>query len=180
MHRTPHPQERYRRGCRCGEATGVVIAPGPPSRSKKGRLSTGFLARLIYYKFGLGLPMARIVALLGIEGAHFSYSSLIGALNQLGELISPLAQAIRHHSAADPHLHADETSWKVFVLVEGKTNHRWWLWVFVGEDSVAFCLKPFRSRDVVIEHLGLERSPDGHLCLGKERELLLSSDFYTA
>ena len=174
-----HKRARYLRRCRCAKTAGVLTAPGPPKPIRKGRLSIGFLARLVYYKFGLGFPLARIVALLGAEGAEFSPGSLCGTLSRLGELISPLADAIRHHNAADPHLHADETSWKVFVLVEGKTNHRWWLWVFVGEDSVAFYLKPSRGRDVLIEHLGLETSPEGRLCLPKGRELLLSSDFYT-
>jgi transposase len=174
-----HHRARYRRRCHCVEAVGVVAHPGPPKPIKKGRLSIGFLARLVYYKFGLGFPLSRIVALLSAEGGQFSPSSLIGALDALGPLISPLAEAIRRHNAVDGHLHVDETSWKVFVLVENKTNHRWWLWVFVGSDSVAFHLKPSRGRDVVIEHLGLTRNEDGRLCLPGERELLLSSDFYT-
>lgn len=174
-----HCRARYLRRCRCAQAAGVVTAPSGPKPIGKGRLSIGFLARLVYYKFGLGLPVSRVVALVGSEGAEFSPSSLIGALNQLGGLLSPLAEAIRRHNAADPHLHVDETSWKVFVLVENKSNHRWWLWVFVGKDSVAFHLKPSRGRDVVISHLGLEKNPDGRLCLPGGRELLVSSDFYT-
>ncbi|MGH7189850.1 MAG: IS66 family transposase [Terriglobales bacterium] len=174
-----HKRASYRRRCRCVQTAGVVTAPSPPKPIKKGRLSIGFLARLVYYKFGLGLPLSRIVALLGVEGARFSPSSLAGALNQLGGLISPLAEEIRSHNSADPHLHVDETSWKVFVLVEGKTNHRWWLWVFVGNDSVAFYLKPSRGRDVAIEHLGLEKNDDGRLELPGGRELLLCSDFYS-
>ena len=34
----------------------------------------------------------------------------------------------------------------------GKTGYRWWLWVFLGEDTVAFRLDPTRSHDV----------PEGH------------------
>ena len=151
-----HERARYRRTCRCAEPVGIVTAPSPPKPIRKGRLSIGFLVRLVYYKFGLGLPASRVVALLGAEGAQFSCSSLVGALDQLGGLISALADAVRHHNAAGPHLHADETSWKVFVLLEGKTNRRWWLWVFVGKDSVAFSLTPLRGRDVVISCLGLE------------------------
>ncbi len=177
--RRVHVRRRYRRGCRCEEATGIVAAPGDPKPIPKGRLSVGFLARLVHYKFGLGLPLARIVALLASEGARFSPGSLIGSLDRLGELLHPLAEAIREHNGADTHLHVDETSWKVFVVVEGKTGYRHWVWVFVGQDSVAFYLKPSRGRDVVIEHLGLVEDETGRLVLPHGQELLLSSDFYT-
>ena len=177
--RRVHVRRRYRRGCRCEEATGIVTAPGGPKPIPKGRLSVGFLARLVHYKFGLGFPLARIVALLACEGARFSPGSLVGSLDCLGELLGPLAEAIREHNANDTHLHVDETSWKVFVLVEGKTNYRHWVWVFVGKDSVAFYLKPSRGRDVVIEHLGLVEDETGRLVLPHGQELLLSSDFYT-
>ena len=177
--RRVHVRRRYRRGCRCEEATGIVTAPGGPKPIPKGRLSVGFLARLVYYKFGLGLPLARIIALLACEGARFSPGSLIGSLDRLGDLLHPLAEAIREHNGTDTHLHVDETSWKVFVLVEGKTSYRHWVWVFVGQDSVAFYLKPSRGRDVVIEHLGLVADETGRLVLPHGQELLLSSDFYT-
>jgi transposase len=177
--RRVHVRHSYRRRCRCERAAGIVIAPGGPKPIAKGRLSVGFLARLVYYKFGLGLPLARIIALLASEGAQFSPASLTGSLDRLGELLHPLAEAIRQHNGADTHLHVDETSWKVFVLVEGKTNYRHWVWVFVGKDSVAFYLKPSRGRDVVIEHLGLVRDDTGRLALPRDGELLLSSDFYT-
>jgi hypothetical protein len=48
----------------------------------------------------------------------------------------PLAAAIREHNRQSVHLHADDTSWPVFRLVQGKDNHYWWLWTFVGPDSV--------------------------------------------
>lgn len=173
-----HRRKAYRRRCSCDKVPGIVAAPLVPKPIPKGRLSIGFLARLVFYKYGLGLPLARVVALLGAEGAAFAPGSLIGSLDRLGALLRPFADAIRAHNAASSHLHVDETSWKVFVLVPGKTNYRHWIWVFVGVDSVAFYLKPSRGRDVVVSHLGLV--PDGkRLCLPGGGELLLSSDFYT-
>ena len=174
-----HRRKRYRRGCSCKKAPGIVSAPPPAKPILKGRLSIGFLARLVFYKYGLGLPLARIVALLRAEGAQFSPGSLVGSLDRAGELLAPLANAIRAHNATSSHLHVDETSWKVFVLVPGKKNHRHWIWVFVGVDSVAFYLKPSRGRDVVVAHLGLVEDDSGRLGLPGGGELLLSSDFYT-
>ena len=133
----------------------------------------------MFYKYGLGLPLARIVALLSAEGAQFSPGSLVGSLDRVAKLLSPLADAIRSHNATSSHLHVDETSWKVFVLVPGKKNFRHWIWVFVGSDSVAFYLKPSRGKDVVVAHLGLEEDDSGRLVLPGGGELVLSSDFYT-
>ena len=42
----------------------------------------------------------------------------------------------------------------VFIDQEGKTGHRWWLWVFLGKDTVAFRLDPHRSHDVPETHFG--------------------------
>jgi len=56
------------------------------------------------------------------------------------------------HSAQADFAQADETRWLVFIEYEGKVGHRWWLWVFLTEDSVVFRLDPSRSHDV----------PEGH------------------
>ncbi len=153
------------------QAPGIVAARLPPKPLPKVRSSIGFLARLVFNKYGLGLPLARIIALLGAEGAAFAPGSLIGSLNRLG--------AGGLHNASSSHLHVDETSWKVFVLVPGKTNYRHWIWVFVGVDSVAFYLKPLRCKNVVVAHLGLIPDEEGRLCLPEGGELLVSNDFYT-
>jgi transposase len=47
---------------------------------------------------------------------------------------------------------ADETRWMVFIDQEGKTGHCWWLWVFVGKDTVVFRLDPHRSHDIPEDH----------------------------
>ncbi len=48
----------------------------------------------------------------------------------------------------------DEIRRMVFVEVEGKTGYRWWLWVVITEDTVAFLLEPTRSAEVPRTHLG--------------------------
>jgi transposase len=40
----------------------------------------------------------------------------------------------------------------VFITHRAKTGHRWWLWVFLGEDTVAFRLDPTRSHEVPQGH----------------------------
>ena len=173
-----HVRPTYRRGCDCEAAKGIVAAPPPDKVVPRGRLSAGFLAYLLVAKFSLGLPVTRICAWLAMEGASFAPSSLVGALHAIGPLIAPLAGAIRVHNAASPHLHMDETSWKVFEVTEGKTGYRWWCWIFVGNDSTAFVIKPGKGADVAAAHLGIDLSVETPTLPGGAT-LLASSDFAT-
>lgn len=50
----------------------------------------------------------------------------------------------------------DETRWMVFVEVEGKANHRWYLWVVITSDTAVYLLEPTRSAAVPREHLGTD------------------------
>ena len=55
----------------------------------------------------------------------------------------------------------------VFIDLEGKTGYRWWLWVFLGEDTVVFRLDPTRSHEVPEGHFPARpRGADGRPLLG--------------
>lgn len=72
----------------------------------------------------------------------------------------------------------DETSWKVFEVTEGKTGYRWWCWIFAGNDSTAFVIKPGKGADVAADHLGIDLSAESPILPGGAT-LLASSDFAT-
>jgi hypothetical protein len=174
--RIVHRRLRYRRCCQCpGPRT--VIAPPPPNPVPKGRLTAGFLARLLYQKHVLGLPVHRIVRALAAGGLGLAEGTVSGALKSVADLLVPLEDAIGARNARAVHVHADETSWRVFEQAEGKEGHRWWLWVFIADDTVVFRMDPTRSTAVLERHFGIDRA-DGALAEG--RRLLLSTDFYTA
>jgi len=173
--RVLHRRRRYTKTCRC-KGKGVVVAPVPPKPIRKGLFSSQFLARLIFEKYVLGRPLERIVTALRAEGLEIAKGSLVGALRAVSLLLDPLDQAIRARNAAACHLHIDETSWQVFEEVEGKANHRWWLWVFVSVDTICFDIDPTRSSSVLERHLGIDFSAKS---LPPGRSLLVSSDFYT-
>jgi len=48
--------------------------------------------------------------------------------------------------------HNDESRWKVYILIEGKNNHNWWLWVTRSPHVVYFTISSTRSASVPIEH----------------------------
>jgi transposase len=152
-----HRRRKYRRTCRC-DTKGVLCAPGAAKPIPKGLFSTQFLARLLHEKYVLGRPLERICATLCAEGLAVSKGSLTGALRAVSDLLAPLDVAIRDRNAQAAHLSIDETSWRVFEDLEGKANHRWWLWVFIAADTVLFHIDPTRSAKVLEHHLGVDIS----------------------
>jgi transposase len=62
-------------------------------------------------------------------------------------LFRPVYDALLARNAQSAFAQADETRWMVFIELEGKTGHRWWLWVFLGADTVVFRLDPTRSHE---------------------------------
>ncbi len=178
VRRVRHRRPRYRRTCRCpGRA--IVQAPPPPKVIPKGMFTVGFIVHLVILKYEVGLPVQRVVTLLAMEGLELSPGTLVGVMGAVAELLKPLARAIREHNRQSAYLHADETSWPVFVPVQGKDNHCWWLWVFVGPDSVCYLIKPRRASSVVAEHLGIDLdSPRPALPHGEG--MILHSDRYSA
>ena len=175
--RIVHRRMRYRRACTCpGQRT--VTAPPAPNPIPKGRFTAAFCARLLYLKFVLGLPVHRIVKMLAAEGLAVSEGTLAGVLKSLAALLVPLETAIRARSAAATQVRADETTWRVYEQVEDKTGHKWWLWVFISEDTVVFRMDPTRSNSVVDTHFGITDSDRKAGVLPDGRRLVLSSDFF--
>lgn len=174
--RIVHRRRSYRRTCSC-TAPGIVTAPLPPKPVAKGRFTSMFLARLMVEKYVWGRPLCRIGGALASEGFDVAQGSLVGALKACTTLLEPLDAAIRERNGAAGHLHVDETSWKVFEDLEGKDNHRWWLWVFAAADTTVFAIEPSRSTKVLRDHLGID--VDATVLEG-DRRLLISSDFFTA
>jgi hypothetical protein len=157
-----------------------VTAPGPPKAIGKGLFSNGFLAMLFTERFAAGRSMNSLVTGLARQGADIAPGTLAGACAQAGALLAPLEEAIAARSRGSWHLHADETTWRVFTPREGDGPAKWWLWVFLGPDTVCFVMDPTRSGAVLARHAGIDEDT-GQLAAGEDggpRRLVISSDFY--
>ena len=86
----------------------------------------------------------------------------------------------RHRASVRPY------TWRVFAPREDSEGAqptgsvRWWLWVFIGADTVCFVMDPTRSGAVLARHAGIDEKtgqlrPDAD---GGPRRLVISSDFY--
>ena len=61
-----------------------------------------------------------LVTGLARQGAEISPATLAGTCAQAGALLVPLADAITERSRGSWHLHADETTWRVFAPRDGE------------------------------------------------------------
>ncbi len=174
-----HCRRRYQRECSC-RVPGTVMAPGPPKAIGKGLFSNGFIAMLFTERYVAGRSMNSLVKGLARQGADVSPATLAGTCAQAGALLVPLAEAVTARSRDSWHLHADETTWRVFAPREGDGPAKWWLWVFIGPDTVCFVMDPTRSGAVLARHAGIDERT-GQLTRhedGGPRRLVISSDFY--
>ena len=63
---------------------------------------------------------------------------------------------------------------------DGSGPAKWWLWVFIGPDTVCFVMDPTRAGAVLARHAGIDEET-GQLTAdedGGPRSLVISSDFY--
>jgi transposase len=174
-----HCRRRYKRKCEC-EGPATVMAPGPPKAIGKGLFTNGFTAMLLVERFEAGRSANSLVKSLARQGAEISPATLAGTVAQAGRLLAPVEDAIAARNRDSWHLHADETSWRVFCPDGGDGPAKFWLWVFIGTDTVSFVMDPTRSGEVLARHAGLDRET-GQLLPhedGGPRRLVLSTDFY--
>lgn len=154
LFRRIHKRTRYVPTCDCQLASGIVTAPCPPKLIPKGMFATSFWVRLLMEKFLFQRPLYRIRKVLALEGLCVSQGTLTGGLRRIGELLQAVHTRILEHSRRANHWKMDETRWLVFEEVEGKEGYRWWLWVVITDDTVAYLLEPTRSAKVPSNHLG--------------------------
>ncbi len=167
---------RYRKNCQCPQLPAIITPPPPPNLIPKGMFTVDFIVKLLMLKFISAVPMNRIVSLLRFEGLRLSNGTLTGVLHEIHPFLEPLYEAIRARNAASDRLKADETSWKIFVEVNGQSVHRWWLWVFISPDTVVYILNPSRSSKVPRHQLKLYQANEEK----STREIILLSDLFSA
>lgn len=161
-------RRRYQRSCSCANGPRTVTAPPAPKLIPKGLLGVSVWVEILLDKFVGHRPTERLLGQWQLLGLDVAPGTVAGGLERLEPLFRPLYDALLARNAASPFAQADETRWMVFVAQEGKAGYRWWLWVFLGEDTVAFRLDPSRSHEV----------PEGHF--PSDARLVLMVDRYSA
>jgi transposase len=79
-------------------------------------------------------------------------------LRRIEPMLRPVYEALLARNRLGGFHQADETRWLVFVLLDGKKGHGWWLWVILGADTVIYLLDSSRGHEVPEAHFGPQAS----------------------
>ena len=145
-------RRRYQRTCSCANCPRTITAAPAPKLIPKGLLGVSVWVEILLDKFFGHRPTERLLSQWRLLGLDVAAGTVADGLKQLEPLFQPLYEALLARNAASAFAQADETRWMVFIDLDGKAGHRWWLWVFLGEDTVVFRLDPTRSHDVPEAH----------------------------
>jgi transposase len=103
-------------------------------------------------KYLYSRPTHRLCQELEHHGLHLSQGTLTDGLQHLQGLFEPLMPVLYERQMTEKLFHGDETRWEVFEEVEGKTGHRWYLWVMQSVSVVYDRMAPGRGADVAKGH----------------------------
>jgi transposase len=145
-------RRRYQRTCACSNMPRTITAAPVPKLIPKGLLGVSVWVEILVDKFFSHRPTERLLAQWQLLGLDVAAGTVADGLKRLEPLFQPIYEALLARNAATGFAQADETRWMVFVTLDGKAGYRWWLWVFLGADTVVFRLDPTRSHDVPEAH----------------------------
>jgi len=150
---------RYRRfsyvpnpGCQCDDRPAIITAPLPPKLIPRSPYDTSFWVEILLGKFRYGQPTNRYLQDLTDQGVPVSPGTVAGGLKHIAPLFEPVLEALYCKQMTEELFHNDETRWEVFVALEGKVGHRWYLWVTRSKSVVFYCIDPSRSTAVPGAH----------------------------
>jgi len=143
---------RYQPTCGCGQVPGIVTAAPAARVIPKSPFGVSVWAMVLLDKYLYSRPTHRLCQELEHHGLHLSQGTLTDGLQRLKGLFEPLMPVLYERQMTEKLFHGDETRWEVFEEVEGKTGHRWYLWVMQSVSVVYYCMAPGRGADVPKAH----------------------------
>jgi transposase len=141
-------RRRYQKTCRCPQVPGIVTAPPAPRVIPKSPLGVSVWTMMLLDKYLYGRPTHRLCEELRHYGLPLAQGTLTDGLQRIAVLFELLMPALYERQMGEKLFHGDETRWEVFEEVEGKTGHRWYLWVMHSASVVFYRMAPGRGADV--------------------------------
>ena len=139
----------YKKDCACPGDKTIITAPQRKSVIKKSILATQTWVHLIMMKYLLAVPIYRYRQAVKPSGFNLSAATVENGFKKIGLLMEPVYQRLLQELRKSPVWNADETRWKVFEKITGKTSFLWWLWVFASQNVVLYVIDPKRSAAVI-------------------------------
>lgn len=157
-HRRRIRRRRYRAMCDCDPARRTLAAPPPPKLIPKGSYGISIWVHVLLDKYSSYRPTERLLGQLEQYDLDLPAGTVNDGLQRIEPMLQPIYGALLERNRQGGFHQADETRWLVFVLLDGKQGHGWWLWVVLGMDTVIYRLSPSRGHEVPEAHFGPEAS----------------------
>ena len=145
-------RRRYQKMCRCPQVPGFVTAPPAPRVIPKSPRGVSLWTTVLLDKYLYGRPTYRLCEQLTHHGVPLSQGPLTDGLQKIAVLFEPVLTTLYERQMSEKRFHGDETRWEVFEEVDGKTGHRWYLWVMQSASVVLYRMAPGRGADVPTAH----------------------------
>ena len=141
--------KREKRACGKCEAQGVATAPIAARIIDKSLVSDGIIIDTIICKYGNHSPLYRQSAiLLRDAGIDICRATMCGWIMTVGEMLEPVAGAMRTQLLAGGYIQADETTVDVQTHDRRGKNHQAYLWQYGSPgSSVVFDFRMGRGRE---------------------------------
>ncbi len=157
--------------CACDhQLPALMTTPPPPQLIPDGAYGVSFWTEIILSKYLYGQPTHRYLKDLNDLGLPVSAGTVTGGLQQLASLFEPIQEAFYVQQMNETIFHNDESRWEVFVEVEGKAGHRWYLWVTRSESVIFYNIDPSRSAAV----------PGAHFAGLQQEKVIIVCDRYSS
>jgi transposase len=123
--------KREKRVCRSCEEQGVRTAAAPERIAPKSLLSDRLIVDMVVAKYSQSLPLYRQQAALRRDaGIEIPLTTIDDAVMRVGELLMPIAAAMKRELLAGSYLQADETPVGVQMHDKRGKNHQSYLWQY--------------------------------------------------
>jgi len=153
-HRRRIRRRRYQPACDCDPNRRTLTAPPPPKLIPKGNYGISIWVHVLLDKYSSYRPTERLLGQLEQYGLGLAAGTVNDGLKRIEPMLMPIYEAFCARNREGAFHQADETRWRVFVLIDGKKGYGWWLWVILGPDTVIYLLDRSRGHEVPEAHFG--------------------------
>ncbi len=139
----------YKKACKCSAGKKIITAAVKASVIKSSLLTTKTWVHLIIMKYLLSVPVYRYLKAMKSISFNISPATVENGFKKIAVLLEPIYLMMKEELLKADIWNADETRWKVFQEIKGKTSFTWWLWVFASKNIVCYVIDSTRSSKVI-------------------------------
>lgn len=146
-------RQRDQKTCGCPQVSGLVPAPPAPRVIPQSPLGVSVWTMVLLDTYLSGRPTHRFCEALRPPGLHRSQGTLPDGLQRIAVRCEPVMPALSARQRRAKLCRGDATRWEGCAAEgEGKTGHRWSLWVRPLPSVVFSIMAPGRGAEVPIAH----------------------------